>query len=360
MVEIANAQQLAAEMENFIDVNGRVKTGYEERANVILGVLNEALGTQLSLEGNVIKNGQTIISSKQQFIDVINQSAEAIQKETLLQSYQAQYKAAIDAQTQAKLAYNKSLQEEQTELEKAIKKYEEGKISATDLQKVYDEATKNSKAAQKEYQGVLDETNGIIDGLDDVTKAFSDGSYKDMKKTVDGITKVNGSSLDETEKTYDKTTTKIKDLLDGAKKKQDEVKKGFDEWHNKTFTGKIDLNTSPARNKFNKFADDVNNANKNNSSGFNFKINKIPGYAMGGIVDKPTFAMIGEAGKEAVMPLERNTGWIDELATRIASKGGTGGSPMQIVIKLGEDTIFNKLYENMSEKAFETNGEVFV
>ena len=358
-VEIANAQQLAAEMENFIDVNGRVKSGYEERANVILGVLNEALGTQLSLEGNVIKNGQTIISSKQQFIDVINQSAEAIQKETLLQSYQAQYKAAIDAQTQAKIAYNKSLQEEQTELEKAIKKYEEGKINATELQKVYDEATKNSKNAQEEYQGVLNTTNGIIDGLDDVTKAFADGSYADMKKTVDGISKVNGSSLDETEKDYDKTTKKMKELLDGAKKKSDELSDSFKEFHDKTFKSQFDIDTSPARNKFNKFANDVNNANKNNSS-FNFKMNKIPAYAMGGIVDKPTFAMIGEAGKEAVMPLERNTGWIDELATRIASKGGTGGTPMQIVIKLGEETIFNKLYENMSEKAFETNGEVFV
>ena len=35
---------------------------------------------------------------------------------------------------------------------------------------------------------------------------------------------------------------------------------------------------------------------------------KIPKLAKGGIIDSPTIAMVGEAGKEAVMPLENNTG----------------------------------------------------
>ncbi len=43
----------------------------------------------------------------------------------------------------------------------------------------------------------------------------------------------------------------------------------------------------------------------------------IPKLAKGGIVDRATIAMIGEAGKEAVVPLENNTGWLDELAARI-------------------------------------------
>ena len=43
----------------------------------------------------------------------------------------------------------------------------------------------------------------------------------------------------------------------------------------------------------------------------------VPAMAKGGIVDKATFAMIGENGKEAVMPLENNTGWIKELAEKL-------------------------------------------
>ena len=60
-------------------------------------------------------------------------------------------------------------------------------------------------------------------------------------------------------------------------------------------------------------------------------INKIPGVsvgslsylslprlARGGVVDKPTVAEIGEDGAEAVVPLERNTGWIDRLSEKVA------------------------------------------
>ncbi len=45
-----------------------------------------------------------------------------------------------------------------------------------------------------------------------------------------------------------------------------------------------------------------------------FNIPKIPELARGGIVDTPTRALIGEAGREAVVPLERNTQWIRQLA----------------------------------------------
>lgn len=42
-----------------------------------------------------------------------------------------------------------------------------------------------------------------------------------------------------------------------------------------------------------------------------------PALAKGGVVDSPTMALIGEAGKEAVIPLERNTGWMAELADKL-------------------------------------------
>ena len=91
---------------------------------------------------------------------------------------------------------------------------------------------------------------------------------------------------------------------------------------------------------------------------FGFSIPKIPKLARGGIVDSPTYAMIGEAGKEAVMPLERNTGWIDQLADKLADKIGGGNGDMKLTVKLGEDTIFDKFIEFSRAKSFETNGEV--
>lgn len=55
---------------------------------------------------------------------------------------------------------------------------------------------------------------------------------------------------------------------------------------------------------------------------FGISIPEIPKLARGGIVDQPTLAMVGEAGKEAVMPLENNTGWISNLAGQIAGQIG--------------------------------------
>lgn len=49
---------------------------------------------------------------------------------------------------------------------------------------------------------------------------------------------------------------------------------------------------------------------------------QIPRLARGGVIDQATLAMVGEAGKEVVMPLENNTGWIETLASKISGFGG--------------------------------------
>lgn len=75
------------------------------------------------------------------------------------------------------------------------------------------------------------------------------------------------------------------------------------------------------------------------------KISKlsVPQLATGGIATRSTLANIGEAGREAVLPLDRNTGWMDQLADRIASRNST---PSRIVLmvdgrELGYATIDN-------------------
>ncbi len=74
----------------------------------------------------------------------------------------------------------------------------------------------------------------------------------------------------------------------------------------------------------------------------------IPKLAQGGIVKQPTLAMVGESGREAVIPLENNTGWINELADKLAGKlavlimssAGTSSNdgnntPIEIIIEIG-------------------------
>ena len=76
------------------------------------------------------------------------------------------------------------------------------------------------------------------------------------------------------------------------------------------------------------------------SFGFNFStIPSIPALAKGGIVDSPTLSLIGEQGKEAVMPLENNTGWISDLAGQIAAILGTGNNSVS-TDQQGGDIVF--------------------
>ena len=136
---------------------------------------------------------------------------------------------------------------------------------------------------------------------------------------------------------------------------------GVKDWFGNCFGGALDA----VKNKVNGMVDAVKQAVQkiknawNNSVGsFSLDIpDWVPGiggsswgfpkFAKGGVVDEPTIGMFGEAGKEVVMPLENNTGWITELGTTVASivsaNGGTGNGSsgdvnLQVEVKLGGNT----------------------
>lgn len=74
---------------------------------------------------------------------------------------------------------------------------------------------------------------------------------------------------------------------------------------------------------------DIAKFNKGIYSSFSYSLDpkiNTPALAAGGIVTSPTLAMIGEAGKEAVVPLENNTAWLDKLADKLATKMGNSNT----------------------------------
>lgn len=60
----------------------------------------------------------------------------------------------------------------------------------------------------------------------------------------------------------------------------------------------------------------------------------IPRLANGGITVGRTFAEIGEAGREAVLPLENNTGWMDDLADKLVSRMPEYNAPTEVVLAM--------------------------
>ncbi|MDB2102142.1 hypothetical protein PMW00_03805 [Clostridium paraputrificum] len=99
--------------------------------------------------------------------------------------------------------------------------------------------------------------------------------------------------------------------------------------------------------------------------GWGFNIGKIPYLAKGGIIDNPTLAMVGEAGKEAVMPLENNTGWISLLADKLASRMPQGGNssypsgPLSITLEISGTELGRVVIDNMN-KLFRQEGKILL
>lgn len=104
---------------------------------------------------------------------------------------------------------------------------------------------------------------------------------------------------------------KFEKVVDAIKKPFAELASFFEEvW--KTIQGYYD-----------KITGGVSTVTETASSRLKAKINNSSTkMATGGIVKGATNAIIGEAGAEAVLPLERNTGWMDVLASKINGKGG--------------------------------------
>ena len=76
-------------------------------------------------------------------------------------------------------------------------------------------------------------------------------------------------------------------------------------------------------------------------------IANIPALASGGIVQGPTLALVGERGKEAVLPLENNTGWINDLAAAINQRGTGQGAQVNLYLERAKiaEAIIDDIYE---------------
>lgn len=78
------------------------------------------------------------------------------------------------------------------------------------------------------------------------------------------------------------------------------------------------------------------------------KISTISKLAEGGIVTAPTFSLVGEAGREAVLPLERNTGWMDELAGKLAERMGGSSGELVVEVHVGNEKLTSQVVQDVN------------
>lgn len=116
LAEIQNTENLRNELSKLVDENGKVKDGYEDRVKFILNELNNALGTEYSLTGDVVDQYKKL----QDEIDLLILKKKA---QIILQNEEGKYTEAIQSQNDA---YKKMI-DSQNEYNKALegKTYEQ-------------------------------------------------------------------------------------------------------------------------------------------------------------------------------------------------------------------------------------------
>ncbi|BDU91779.1 hypothetical protein JJB75_16350 [Clostridium perfringens] len=88
---------------------------------------------------------------------------------------------------------------------------------------------------------------------------------------------------------------------------------------------------------------------------FGVNIPKISYLAKGGIVDKPTQAVVGEAGTEAVVPLENNTGGLNLLANKLFERINNMLLTSSSLLQQPDLTMLGQNIDSTNTKSVNTN-----
>lgn len=186
------------------------------------------------------------------------------------------------------------------------------------------------------WQGAVNIVKAIF-GVHSPSTVFSDIGHNLIQGLIDGVTglwdtfittvteKIESFKSSVTEKftrVKDSILGKLREIRDGAKEIFSNIWNGTKNFINKMLGGVENMINKPVR-ALNKFIDklnalkvDIPDVLGGGTIGFNvnrFESVSIPKLARGGIVNKPTLSLIGEAGKEAVVPLQNNTEWMEKL-----------------------------------------------
>lgn len=157
--------------------------------------------------------------------------------------------------------------------------------------------------------------------------------------------------LDENDDAYNTVVDGIEQFFKGLKLKEIIIALGEMILNVSKFSLKFSGNaTKDTWNALSKWIKDI-------SANFNFEFWDKPKLARGGIVNNPgrgVTATVGEAGAEAVLPLENNTDWMDALAERLASKIGIGDTT--VVLKLDSKTLSKEVIKATKRRAYLTGG----
>lgn len=208
--------------------------------------------------------------------------------------------------------------------------------------------TKTSEAIEKVKQKINDFKEKVVGFFTDIKEKLTAKITEIKENVVNKFTELKDNATNKVNEAKTNIVNKFTEIKDNIKSKISDAK-------NSVATTFDNIKTKIS-NTINNARDTVKNAIDKIKSFFNFEWNlpklkmpsikitgewgfnppSVPKFSvvwnkMGGVFDKPTLFNyagslqgIGEAGAEAVVPLENNLGWLDKLATMLSDRMGSG------------------------------------
>lgn len=195
LAQINSASKLKDELVTLVDENGKVKKGYESRVNFILNELNNALGTEYKLNGNIVQGYKDLQGE-------IDKTIEKKKAEIQLNAEEEKYKNAIENQTEAVKKMKEAYENLGMPIEEARKKVEElqkkskeaystpGVVGIYEGKKIdnkIDEINKLINAYENAEWQVKDYTDKVKKYEEDYAK-FTEGKYSEIGNTIKAST----------------------------------------------------------------------------------------------------------------------------------------------------------------------------
>ena len=176
IIEAEYANKLSQQLIGLVDSNGKVKKGNEERVKFILGEMNNALGTEYKLNGNLITKNGEVVTSYKDLQKSIRETIEAKKKEAEQTANVELYKESIKEQIQLERDKAKA----QEEFAKAEIEY--NNLMSKGLSNWTLEHDESCKQIIQNYIDTADTLNGTRDKYWKVTE---DVSYYSQRMTDD-------------------------------------------------------------------------------------------------------------------------------------------------------------------------------
>lgn len=218
MRETKETQNLWAELQTLVDENGKVTKGNKNRADYILGELNEALGTEYSMNDGIIGQYKTM----QQEIDKLIKKK---QTEALLEAGNEAYTTSLqdkDALLSAVSAEKTKLENAQAAYEKAVTDYENHKTFASTQDAISYKVKRNEAkdlldAAKADYNEAVDAASNALSTINTQEEALSlaqQGRYEESIALLTKDTTYRWKHVDDIKKISEAEKKQMKSDLD--------------------------------------------------------------------------------------------------------------------------------------------------